>query len=68
MATLKEYKRLTVIFRDDMPLLYAGSPPGRRRVTIELTSDQIESLIPQYVGKSGGDKLFEEIDVCFLEE
>lgn len=35
---------LTVIFRDDAPMIYAGDTPKYRTVVIDLTEDQISKL------------------------
>lgn len=36
---------LTVIFRDDAPMIYAGDTPKYRTVVIDLTEDQATKLI-----------------------
>lgn len=38
---------LTVIFRDDAPMLYAGDTPKYRTVVINLMEDQVAKLNPR---------------------
>ena len=38
---------LTVIFRDDSPMIFAGDTPKYRTVVIDLTEDQATKLIPR---------------------
>ena len=53
---------LTVIIRDDCPLIHCGDVPKYRRVTFELTDDQKSKL----QARSNGN-ILEEISKCFLE-
>ena len=60
--------KLTVIFRNDMPMIYAGDCPVYRSVQINLTSEQIEKIKCRTVGMSHGNDVYEEISKCFIEE
>ena len=51
---------LTVIIRDDSPLIHCGDVSAYRRVTIELTEDQKNTLLV-------GANVYESISHCFLE-
>ena len=57
---------LTVIFRDDAPVIHVGGSPAYRSIRIELTPEQetkIRAAPPGPWGKSSS----EDIDKCFIE-
>jgi hypothetical protein len=58
---------LTVIIRDDAPLIFVGDSPAYRRVTIGLTHDQVKQLELKKTGTDGKTKIFESVSQCFLE-
>ena len=58
---------LTVIIRDDGPMIFCGDSPSYRSVSIELTAEQREKLALRWTGNSGGDDYFEQISRCFIE-
>jgi len=60
--------QLTVVFRDDSPLVYANDSPTYRSVHINLTDSQIEQLAKQYTHSCGNTPFFESISKCFIEE
>ena len=60
-------KTLTVIIRDDTPLICAGASSRYRSVSIPLTEEQKGMLQMKHVCSSGGRDLYEEIDRCFIE-
>ena len=55
---------LTVIIRDDSPLINCGDTPTYRSVTVELTLDQRDKI--RVRSRSGQPD--EYISQCFLEE
>lgn len=60
-------KHLTVIFRDDAPVIFVGDVPAYRRVTIELTAEQRDALALKQVGINCGKPVYEAYSKCFLE-
>lgn len=60
--------KLTVILRDDGPLLNAGDHSNFRRVTINLSEAQIEQLLLKPVASSMGKVIYEDVSICFLED
>lgn len=60
--------RLTVIIRDDGPLIFCGDSPSYRRVTLDLTDFQINRLHLQPTRTSGTEVFFEAVSQCFLED
>jgi len=59
---------LTVIIRDDGPMIFVGGSPSYRRVTLRLTREQQKKLRLYYVGHSGGNEYYETVDRCFIEK
>jgi len=59
--------KLTVIIRDDSPLIFTDSPPAFRSVQIELTEEQVIALMLKHTGTSGATQYFETIAQCFIE-
>ena len=59
--------KLTVIFRDDAPLIHCGDCPSYRSVQIVLTPEQCEAIKPRRTGSNGTQDTYEEISKCFLE-
>ena len=59
--------RLTVVIRDDTPLIFCGDSPSYRSVTVELTQEQRAQIALRYRGASGATEIFEEISKCFIE-
>lgn len=60
-------KKLTVIIRDDSPMIHCGDSPRYRSVQIELTDDQVQRLALHCVGSIAGTKHYETISKCFIE-
>lgn len=60
--------RLTVIIRDDSPMMFCNDSPTYRSVSITLTDEQLKRLSLRYVGQSGADHYYESISKCFIEE
>lgn len=60
---------LTVIIRDDSPMIHCGDSPAYRSVMINLTDEQKELLRLKYTDTtSGGNHHYEVISKCFLED
>ena len=62
----KEMK-LTVIFRNDSPMIHCGDSPSYRSVQIELTPEQCALLKTRQTSTSCGNAIYEEISRCFFE-
>jgi hypothetical protein len=60
--------RLTVIIRNDMALIECGDMPTYRRVTFDLTIDQIDKLALYATCKTPFGDVFESVSNCFLED
>ena len=65
MRTVSKF--LTVILRDDSPLIHAGDRPSYRSVRVELTEDQVSAIAPKQTGRVAGKPMFESISQCFIE-
>ena len=61
------WDKLTVIIRNDGPMLFCGDAPTYRRVTFDLTDKQKEQIKLDQVGVSCGDEIWEKVSKCFLE-
>ena len=59
--------RLTVIFRNDSPMIHCGDCPSYRSAQIELTPEQCAVLEVQQTSTSCGKAVFEKISQCFIE-
>ena len=59
--------KLTVIFRDDSPMIHCGDSPSYRTVQIELTSEQKKALARQYTHTISNTNYFESISQCILD-
>jgi hypothetical protein len=62
-----EAMKLTVILRNDSPMIHCGDSPSYRSVQIELTQDQCEAIKPRWTGMSSGTDEYESISKAFLE-
>lgn len=60
-------RTLTVIFRDDGPLIHCGDSPAYRSVQIEFTDEQIDKLKCAYTHSSGEHNGYESVSKCFIE-
>ena len=59
---------LTVIIRDDSPLVHMGEPVRNRTVRINLTAEQSAALELRQTHTLGGITFYEEISTCILEQ
>ena len=60
-------RKLTVIIRDDSPLIHCNDSPSYRRVTIGLTVKQRKELMLKVTHQSGDQEFYEEISKCFID-
>lgn len=60
-------RTLTVIIRDDSPLIHCGDSPAYRSVGIEFTDEQIDALKCRHTHSSMGNHGYESISSCFIE-
>jgi len=70
MTILKEKAAgecLTIIIRDNAPLIFANSTPTYRTVRVRLTEDQQNKIRLKHTGTLGGDEVWEEVSQCILE-
>ena len=58
---------LTVVIRNEAPLIHCNDCPSYRSVQIELTEDQVDAIALRPTHQSGRDKYYEEISRCFIE-
>ena len=59
--------KLTVIIRDDSPLIHCGDTPSYRHVTIDLTQEQMDAILVKATSTSMGKEIFESISKAFIE-
>lgn len=59
--------KLTVVFRDDGPMIHCGDSPAYRSVQITLTDEQVRALAMRHTHSSGTNQFHEEISRCFIE-
>lgn len=64
---MKRYK-LTVILRNDGPMINCEDSPTYRSVQLELTPDQLAKIEPRQTYSSGPSDYFESISKCFIED
>ena len=58
---------LTVIIRDDSPLIFCDDSPTYRSVTINLTNEQLQKLKLRWIGERNRKNFHETISKCFIE-
>lgn len=59
--------RLTVILRNDGPMVCAGDCPSYRSVRVDLTPEQCAAIELRHTHSTGGNDYHEEISRCFIE-
>lgn len=60
--------RLTVIIRNDAPMIFCGDSPSYRSVEVDLTQEQLNQIKLKKVGVNCGSDVYENYSKCFLEE
>ena len=58
---------MTVIIRDDGPMIHLNASPQYRTIQFRLTGEQLDQLNLKFVGVNNGLDHYEEIDRCFIE-
>ena len=58
---------LTVVIRDDSPMIHCGDSPAYRSVQLELTDEQLARIGLKWTYSSGASDYYEEISRCFIE-
>ena len=58
---------LTVIIRNDAPMIHCGDSPTYRSVRITLTNEQLNTMSLMKTGSSFGKPMYEKISHVFLE-
>jgi hypothetical protein len=58
---------LTVVIRDDGPLVDCGDVPSYRSVRIDLTPEQVERLALRHTHSIGSSRYHEVVSRCFIE-
>ncbi len=59
--------KITVIIRNDAPIIFCGDSPSYRTVTFDLTEEQNKHIVLAHVGTNAGCEIKEEISRCILE-
>lgn len=59
--------KLTVIIRDDAPMIHSGDSPKYRTVCFPLTADQESRIYLAHTHSNGQEKCYEEISRVILE-
>ena len=67
MKTKLPGNQLTVIFRDDGPMIHCGDSPSYRTVRIILTTEQVSALELRHTHTWQGKEQYEEISRVILE-
>lgn len=58
---------LTVVIRDDGPMIFCGDSPTYRSVQLALTTEQLEQLRLRLIGRSGEVYHYESVSKVFIE-
>lgn len=58
---------LTVVIRDDSPMIFCGDSPAYRSVQIRLTDEQRAAIRLAWRGSTGGTDIYEDISKVFIE-
>jgi hypothetical protein len=59
---------LTVILRDDSPMIHSNDSPTFRTVHIPLTCEQSKMMARRLTHTNGGTKFYESISRAYVEE
>ncbi|WP_165175861.1 hypothetical protein [Desulfovibrio sp. ZJ369] len=58
---------MTVIIRDDSPMIFCGDGPSYRSVRVKLTEKQRKALALRCTGNSSGTDIWEDISRVIIE-
>jgi hypothetical protein len=67
MKTKLPGSKLTVVIRDDSPMVHCGDCPSYRTVVLSLTTQQQEALELRYSHTQNGNAFYESISHLILE-
>jgi len=56
---------LTVILRDDSPMIHCGDSPAYRSVRVDLTPEQVAAIAPRKTGSTGRQEEYESISATW---
>jgi hypothetical protein len=59
--------KLTVVMRDDAPMIHCGDCPSYRSVQITLTDEQVKAIGLRPTNTVGTTQYYEQISRCFIE-
>lgn len=59
---------LTVIIRDDAPVVFCNSTPEYRTVRMRLTDEQREKIMLRANSSQGGNPVWESISMAIIED
>ena len=59
--------QITVVIRDDNPMIHCQDSPTYRSVRITLSDEQRNMIALHCMGLSGGTPIYEVISKCFFE-
>ena len=59
--------KLTVVLRNDGPMIHCDDCPSYRSVQVVLTPEQCAAIAPRKTGSSGGVDEYEYVSRAFLE-
>lgn len=65
--SIKIPTHLTIVIRDDSPMIHCADVPSYRRVTFKLTDEQMKMIELKATSNIVGKDIYECISKCFLE-
>ena len=60
--------KITVIIRDDSPMIQCEDSPSYRRITFDLTKEQQEMIRLKTTSSVAGMPIFEAVSKVFIED
>ena len=58
---------LSVLIRDDTPMIHCNDSPTFRSVQVKLTDEQRELIALRATGSTSGNPIYESISKCWIE-
>ena len=58
---------MTVVIRDDSPMIHCGDSPSYRTVRIDLTDEQRRAIALHWTGRQGETDIYEVISKAIIE-
>lgn len=59
--------KITIIIRNDSPMIYCGDSPSYRTVVVELTPEQAAKVVLAETHREQGVRFYEQISRVILE-